>query len=185
MGSSKFVLLAFLISAILGIQIPGWAAPLAVSSGKVHFLAVGRPAMIKINGESDQLMGSAESQDNKARGHFDFDLSTLKTGVDLRDRHMKEKYLETDKFKTAILSFLDVAMPTDDKETEQVLKAKLIFHDVEKPVDVKLKLKKMASGFEGQGSFSILLTDFNVQIPSYIGIKVADQVQVTVDFKAH
>ena len=52
-------------------------------------------------------------------------------------------------------------------------------------MDINAKIKKVAGVFEGQGAFTILLSDYNVQIPTYMGVKVADKVEVTVDFKSH
>ena len=45
-------------------------------------------------------------------GHFVVGLDDLKTGIELRDKHMKEKYLETPKWKDAFFD-LDAWTPTD------------------------------------------------------------------------
>src|SRR5665213_883380 len=70
---------------------------------KVDFLSIGRPAAIKIHGEGSRLEGKMTIQDRVASGRLIFDLDSLDTDIDLRNRHMKEKYLETGKCKSAEL----------------------------------------------------------------------------------
>jgi polyisoprenoid-binding protein YceI len=164
----------------------GWASPIAITDGHVHFLAVGRPAMIKINGEGQSLSGQIDEQAGKVSGTFQFDLTGLQTGIELRDRHMKEKYLEVGRFKSAQLAFDSVAIPAaadPTQSTELRVPARLNLHGQEHPVEVNTKIKRTADGYEGHGQFSLKLSDFGVEIPVYLGIKVADQVDVTVEFK--
>ena len=75
------------------------AATMNVSSTKVEFLAIGKPSAIKIRGKGEKLESKLQLAGKTLTGQFVFDLTSLNTGIDTRDEHMKEKYLETGKFK--------------------------------------------------------------------------------------
>ena len=79
---------------------------LSTTEGKVEFLAVGQPSALKIRGKlSDEkpISGSLEVVDGSLSGTAKVKLDGFDTGIELRNRHMKEKYLETGKYpETAV-----------------------------------------------------------------------------------
>lgn len=150
--------------------------------GKITFVAVGKPAMIKIRGESETLAGKYETSGDKANGQFHLRLDDLKTGIDLRDKHMKEKYLETAHYPNAELNFKDIQLKDFKKEGSAPARLKL--HGVEKPIQANLTLTPNGAAYKGSARFEIKLSDYQITIPSYAGIKVADTVEVQVDFDA-
>lgn len=83
------------------------AIPMSPEKGNVEFLAVGKPAFVKIKGEGQGPTG--QFQLKKVGSEFILnaelivDLRTLKTGIELRDNHMKEKYLLTPQYNSATL----------------------------------------------------------------------------------
>ena len=70
-------------------------------------MAIGRPAAIKIlgksKGPSGELKIQKSDQDFLVNGEAIIDLDSFETGINMRDQHMKEKYLETGKGKNAKL----------------------------------------------------------------------------------
>ncbi|MEQ1666481.1 MAG: YceI family protein [Bdellovibrionales bacterium] len=159
---------------------------LSKTKGQVHFLAIGKPAMIKIRGTNESLSSKIELSDKTASGSFTLNLKDLNTGIGLRDKHMKEKYLEVDKYPDAILTFKNFSLAAPNSEADQNITGTLKMHGVEKPVSVHANVKTAANGtqFEGKSEFTVKLSDFNISIPSYMGIKVADQVELTVEFSS-
>lgn len=137
---------------------------------KVEFTATGRPAMIKIKGEGNGL--KIKSEDARS-GSFQFELATLKTGIKTRDEHMKNKYLEIGKFPVAEFSFKEF-------DPAQSLVGRLKLHGVEQNVPVRIT----KSGAHYLAEFEIKLSDFQIELPSFAGIKVADLVRVTTEFEA-
>ncbi|MBU1983946.1 YceI family protein, partial [bacterium] len=95
----------------------------------------------KIVGKTNQISATLElDPDNVAAtavGVFEVDLTTLKTGIGLRDRHMRENHLETDEFPVAIFRLIRV-ISTDKPALipgEQVqvdAEGELILHGVAK-----------------------------------------------------
>jgi polyisoprenoid-binding protein YceI len=164
------------------------AFSLNFKNSKVEFVAVGKPAMIKIHGESTSLVGAVVEKEKNFDGQIKLDLRTLNTGIDLRDKHMKEKYLEVEKFPEAILQVKDLAGIELGKDFKKTVTLSLKLHGIEKPVEVELEMKssgaKENAKYEGTAKFSIKLSDYSVEIPTYLGIKVADSVNLTVQFEA-
>jgi polyisoprenoid-binding protein YceI len=99
-------------------------------------------------------------------------LDTLKTGIALRDEHMRKKYFETDKYPDAVLT---QASGKDGKFTGE-----LSLHGTKKPISGTYELKN------GQfiGSFPTRLSDFGIAKARYLGVGVEDQVQVEVTLPA-
>src|SRR5580700_8775905 len=97
--------LSFFSVVLLGIlALPAPAATADFSQGKSHveFEAIGRPSMLKIQGDSDQaLQGSLQLEAGKITGQCSFTLESLTTGIAMRDDHMKHRYLETQKYPLA------------------------------------------------------------------------------------
>ena len=178
-----FLTTSLVVSSLAAFAMSAFAADLKLSKGHVEFLAIGKPSAIKIRGKGDALQSSAlQFKDGKLSGHFVFDLSSLDTGIDMRNEHMKEKYLEVGKYKNAELELtpLDFAQDickTDVKQDHTAFAGTLKLHGVEKPVKGEFDMKPGHS----QASFNLNLTDYKIEIPVYLGIKVADQVATTVE----
>lgn len=178
------------MTALMCVLVCGSLASAAVldgTKGKVEFTAVGRPSAIKINGHGPGPGGEVtlEKKDKaySLSGEATFDLDALDTGIGMRDRHMKEKYLETGKHKIATLKLTDVAVPAEtvDKGGEIKTTALLNLHGVEKPVDVAIQIAGDGDALKGVSRFKIKLSDYGIEIPKFSGVTVADDVDVTAE----
>jgi polyisoprenoid-binding protein YceI len=114
------------------------------------------------------------------------DLATLQTGIGLRDRHMKEKYLEigrSDTFTAARLEEIHIERSEGGSTT---FHGKLTLHGEQHPVSgmVDMQSQQHDSGMRVRARFSISLAAFDIQPPRYLGIGVRDEVQVQVQFTA-
>ena len=152
------------------------------SGGQVEFLAIGKPSFIKIHGTGSAASGTASLEGDKVQGTFEFALSSLKTGIEKRDEHMKTKYLEVEKFPQAKLELKSVKPflgwsiqkpKLDQADFEGIL----TLHGQSQPVKGTFSINDK-SGVDV--SFKIKLTDFKVDIPSFAGVTVADDVEITV-----
>ncbi len=155
------------------------------SLGKVQFEAVGRPSMIKIKGEGAGVSSNLQINQNKIQGQISFNLETLKTGIGLRDEHMKEKYLEIKQNPLAVLTLTDVQLPLGwslqkPNINSSVFKGKLLLHGTEHEVNGHFNVD--SPQIKGEAQFEIKLSDFNISIPEYLGIKVVDLVKINVQF---
>lgn len=155
------------------------------SSGMIEFTALGNPSALTIKGKGVAPRGNLEVSQNVLSGEAEFDLATLDTERDLRNKHMKEKYLQVDRFPIAKLKVLPLKLPrelvgkTELQDLE--LNGTLTLHGIEKPIKGKLSF----SGDNGinkiNAQFSIKLSDFGIETPSFAGITIAEDVKVQVE----
>ncbi len=124
----------------------------------------------------------AESADLKVRGKVTrsgnqvtaediiLDLDTLKTGIPLRDKHMKEKYLETGKPEFRYAQLMR-AQGSGGK-----LVGELKIHGVTQKFEGTYEL----SGGKFNGTFPLTIPGFKIEAPRYMGVGVKDEVQVEI-----
>jgi len=148
----------------------------------VSFEAVGKPSLLKIKGHGARLSGRLSLATGNAGGKFEVDLDQFDTGIDLRNRHMKEKYLETAKFPKAALELESVELAKDWRPGTDIADAKfkgrLTLKGVNKPIEGRLKVTGPAMATEAD--FSLSLREFPLGVPSYMGVTVADAVNIHV-----
>ena len=148
--------------------------------GETNFLAVGKPAMIKIKGHAPAAETKGRIEADKIFVVSILNLNLLDTGIELRDEHMKEKYLETRLYPEAVLTIEGAKLPAGFEAKP------LAFSDYEFSGKLKLhgKEQKIIGTFSMNESlllvahFSIKLSEFNINIPSYLGINVTDTVAI-------
>lgn len=155
----------------------------------VEFLAIGRPSALKIRGNKAKPEGKITFKDSGIEGIIVLNLEDFETGISLRDRHMKEKYLETGKedFKKVKLTLAKIEFPKAYWQNPTPIKigfqGKLWLHGVEKEISGELEIGTASKEtLQGQARFSIVLTDYGIAIPSFSGITVAEKVDVEVNY---
>ena len=165
------------------------AFSMGVQPGKVEFDAVGWPSALKIRGQGNGLEGRLEVDGDAVSGSIAFDLQSLTTGIALRDRHLKEKYLEVGRFPRATFTLSRLALdkvPSSESFSAVTIPfgGTLALHGVEKPVGGEAKIARAGPTVTTTASFEISIKDFGIEVPSYMGITVAEKVQVRVGFPA-
>ncbi|HEY1079125.1 MAG TPA: YceI family protein [Bdellovibrio sp.] len=150
-------------------------------AGKLEFLAIGKPAMIRIKGEGPAPTGEVTVKDGKASGEFKLALNSLNTGIEMRDSHMKEKYLETAKHPEAVLKISDLEIKDIKSGKDTPFTGTLNLHGVEKPVSGTFTNEGTATEQKVKATFKVKISDHTIEIPSYAGIKVADEVEVKIE----
>lgn len=156
------------------------------SSGTVEFRATGHPSALHVVGKGAGPVGTFAIRQDTVSGSVSFDLQTLDTGISLRDEHMKEKYLEVAKYPQAQLTITELKLPRPLNAQTTALSGVpfqgiLKLHGVEKSVAGTVDLKATNPGtLQTNANFSLRLTDFGIDVPKYMGITVADDVQVMV-----
>ena len=122
------------------------------------------------------------------QGAIEVDLTTLDTGIGLRNTHLRDNYLEVDRgpdFARAVLSA--ITLDGEDPRTfegETVFNAMFLVHGVEHPVSGVAELDRTLDDVEVVARFQVSLADHAIQAPRYLGVGVRDQVRVEVRFTA-
>jgi len=88
-----------------------------------------------------------------------------------RDSHMME-VLEAIKFPNVTFSSTSIT-GVDNKLT---VTGNLVFHGVTKSVIFEAVSKTTAEGIEVSGAFSFLMTDYNIEIPSLMGMPAKNEI---------
>ncbi len=145
---------------------------------EVKFSAIGRPSFIKANGTVPLILTEMKLEKNTFSGNAIVDLEKLNSGIDLRDKHLKDKYLETKKFPQAKI-VIEPQEITYAKEIE--LKAKLMLHGEEKEVILKSRFMKEDNKLNFISNFEVLLSLFKIELPSFQGISAANKVKLKID----
>ncbi len=134
-------------------------------TGTATFTAQGNPGLITIAGTGVPVTGDTVT------GTFVAQLSGIKTGINLRDTHLKDKYLEVKKFPTAELM---IAPPAQPGPWSGVLTLK----GVARPV-------LGTATFDGKhlkAEFTIDVSQYpGIGVPSWLGVTVAKDIAVTVE----
>ncbi len=149
------------------------------NDGKIEFFAKGWPSLLKINGLGEGAYGHLKETDGYLSGKINFDLKTLKTGIDLRDQHMKEKYLEVEKFPKASLKISSFKLPKK-LSGKAKFEGVLDLHGVSKKITGVAKIKTLNGNVALRANFKIKISDYKIKLPSFKGITVAEDVKVEI-----
>ncbi|RIW15549.1 YceI family protein [Algoriphagus lacus] len=169
----------FLTAILLGVISPVFSQQYQTKKGEVTFLS--QAALNEFEGKSSSLQGLIDLDQNLL--DFYLDLNTLDTGIGLRDKHMRENYLETEEFPfaefTGKLSAVQKPEPGKVQQVTAIGKFKL--HGVERAVTVKGTLNPQANGsLLLEAKFSIVLSDYQIEIPKLVFYELAPEQQVSL-----
>jgi polyisoprenoid-binding protein YceI len=153
--------------------------PLAPTNAKVTFVAIG-PAGLQIQGSTPDLKASSTD----ANLSIVVPLANLSTGISLRDQHMRDKYLEVPKFPEATLTVAKAQLksPASGQTVQVDVPGMLTLHGQTKPVSVHYEARNDGP-VSVNGRFHLVMTDFGITVPSYLGVTVKPDVDVTATFR--
>lgn len=119
----------------------------------------------------------------KSEIYFEVDLISIDTGIGLRNRHMRDNYLETDKFP---LAYFKGALVTADKinqnEYKVTAEGEMFIHGIKKLLTITGQMIEKDSGYQMKAEFKISLPDYKIKIPKIMFFKINETVDVYVDF---
>lgn len=153
-----------------------------MTSGQLNFTAIGSPGILKIRGDAKDSSpkGQVEIKDGEASGEFTFALKALDTGIGLRDSHMKNKYLEVEKFPEAKLRVAGLKISHDEIKAgvRKEFSGQLTLHGETKDVKGKFEIDKTG---KLKAAFPILVSDFKIDVPKYMGITMSETVDIELE----
>lgn len=167
-----------LLILTIGLNLFAQASSKIINS-EIKFLATGKPSFIKASGKLDIEKADITLKEGKLSGSFIVDLNKLNSGIELRDEHLKEKYLEVKKYPQAILTFEGQALELENNS--QTVKAKLNLHGETKDIELKIETAKEDKVLKIIAEFNIELSMFKIELPSFQGITAANKVKINVD----
>ena len=147
---------------------------------KGHVQFISHSTLENFTGKSDYLVGRVNLADSTVQ--FYIDLTTVSTGVKLRDEHMQEEYLETDKYPYAQFSG-KITSPFDpaSRDTQMVtVKGKFKVHNVSREITVNGKIKISPQKLFVHAAWPVKLGDYNITIPQVLFMKVSPVQAVSI-----
>lgn len=115
--------------------------------------------------------------------YFEVDLASLDTGIGLRNRHMRDDYLQVEKFPYAkYKGGLDTVTADGDGGFRVTATGTMNIHGVDRPIAVPCDVGALARGYRVRCTFHLLLSDFDIEIPKLMFLKLANQIDLKVGF---
>jgi polyisoprenoid-binding protein YceI len=97
---------------------------------------------------------------------------------------MREKYLEVPKFASAtlVVAKASLKLPAGGDRAESDASGMLTLHGQTRPVSVHYDAKGDGAGYVAHGKFHVNMNDFGIAVPTYLGVTVKPDVDVTASF---
>jgi len=177
-------------SAILFLILSGYistsnAQTYVGEDGYVEF--VSKAPLHSFKGTSEQLQGLIDLEKNLL--DFYVDLNTLDSGIARRDRDMRNTYLESDKYPFAEFTgeFTEGLEDISAADFVAEVTAKGIFtmRDIDRQMVVKGTISGTEESLSLEGTWTILLKDFDIERPGILFYELAEEqtVNIKIDLK--
>lgn len=143
----------------------------SIAKPKVGFKANGEPGALDIDAKTESITVA----DDGTKLTFTVDMGKVTTGIELRDEHMRTKFLHTETYPTVTLAFekAKIAWPAETgQKANGKLDAQFTAHGVTKPVSMTYEVQKTKQGWKCTGAFDYNTSDFGIDVPNYLGITV-------------
>jgi len=116
--------------------------------------------------------------------YFEVDLNTLDTGIGLRNRHMRENYLETDKWPTTSFKGTIIKSIKRNKNSYDVtVQGKMFIHGVSRDKTISGIIETDDNKtYHISSNFGVKLSDYKIQIPSIMFYKIDETMKLKLDF---
>jgi polyisoprenoid-binding protein YceI len=180
---------------------------LAAPAGAAEFRIGPDTGMNLVVFESSAPMETFDGRTDRATGtvHLDgddagtlqltvtVDLTSLDTGIGLRNRHMRENHLHTDRFPNAVFTSTQVLSGADaalagGAPVQLTVEGTLDLHGVTRTIQVPVTLTR-SNGDDGarlhvEGRFDVALADHEIPRPKMLMLKLDEIQKVRVDLHA-
>lgn len=145
---------------------------------------------LTFDGVTDRIDGYVYYEDDNLASpnnelYFEVDLNSIDTGIGKRNRDMREDYLETDKWPFTHFkgSFQSVErIDTTVTAFDAVVKGKMFIHGVENEIEIPGLLIVENGKMHVGAKFMVLLTDYDIEIPQLMILKLDNEIFLTLDF---
>ena len=115
--------------------------------------------------------------------YFEVELNGLDTGIGMRNRHMRENFLETDKFPYAHYTGEIVRVDTAANGAFTIAtKGKLYIHGKEQPVTISGLVSPQGDHYLVQSKFDVKLPDYDIKVPSLMFLKISETIELELAF---
>lgn len=115
--------------------------------------------------------------------YFEVDLRTVDTGIGLRNRHMRENYLHTDKYpNTNYKGRIVKAEKISDNNYKVTVEGNMFIHGVTKPLKLTGTLKSTGNGYQINTNFEVKLPDYKIEVPKLMFMRINEVIKLVLNF---
>jgi len=126
----------------------------------------------------------ASSDLGGSRLYFEVDLASLDTGISLRNRHMRENYLETDEHPYATFdAAVDRIEASDGGRFRVTATGDFSAHGVARRRTLTCEVAPEGGSYRVECVFPVLLQDHGISIPRLMFMKLAPEVRLELQFR--
>jgi len=117
------------------------------------------------------------------KGTLAVDLMKLETGIGLRDRHLRNNYLEVQKGPDFAVAKL-VNLKLERLPGKGTLRGLLTLHGQQREVSGVADITPQGAGYRVEASFPVKISEFQIPEPTYLGVGVKDEITIRVKLNA-
>ena len=149
--------------------------------------------MESFDGKTREVVGSLEFDPDQLSDsvtvRIEVDLTSLDTGIGLRNKHMRQNHLETDEYPKAVFAGGTILESSASALEAEPVTLKLAgtfeLHGVTREVTVDVEIARNEDGSVHVVSrFEVKLSDYEIKRPKFLMLKLDEVQKVTVDVKA-
>lgn len=127
-----------------------------------------------ISSENEDLIGAIL--------YFEVDINSVDTGLGLRNRHMRENYMHTSKYPTAVFNGKIMKADKSSSKMDVEVVGKMKIHGVERSVTIRGNMTKNGNSFRIESKFEIVISDYNIEVPKIMFAKIDQNMDLILDF---
>ena len=117
------------------------------------------------------------------KGTLAVDLMKLETGISLRDRHLRNNYLEVQKGPDFAVAKL-VNLKLERLPGKGTLRGLLTLHGQQREVSGVADVQQNGAGYSVVATFPVKISEFQIPEPTYLGVGVKDEITIRVKLNA-
>lgn len=146
--------------------------------GYVEFIS--NAPLLEFKGTSNNLTGLIDFEENLI--DFYVDLNTIDTGIQRRNRDMRNTYLETDTYPFAEFTG-KLVQPFNQGNTEKqpvVVAGTFTIHGVSRMMEIEGTLNMQNGGLKLEASWTVRLEDHEIDRPRVLFYELAEEQKVKI-----
>ncbi len=114
--------------------------------------------------------------------YFEVDLRTIDTGIGLRNRHMRDNYLETDKYPFTFFNGKISETKMNQEKISVMVEGEIFIHGIKQKLKTQGEIFDFQDGYRITTNFDIKLSDFKIDIPKVMFLKLNEVIKLELEF---
>lgn len=115
--------------------------------------------------------------------YLEVELASLDTGIGLRNRHMRDNYLEVEEYPYATFGgSIEQISASNDGTVRVVATGTVGIHGHQQQRTVPCTAEPLGNAYRIRCAFQVLLSDFDIEIPQVMFLKLANEIELELDF---